>query len=347
MSTAAIVGEYFPVRMVGLNALTIDPGLESRCEMSVEHARGITEFVLSHGPISEPIVVFDDRKELWVADGFHRARGYAEAARVDRRFRQIRAEIRPGSREDAIVFSAGANQTRTYLPRTSADIARSVRMLLDLGWLNRQAKAIARHVGVSTTTVNKYRAEYCHERGIDLRGYPRPEPAGDHPEIVTRVPSDGRSPFFEAKIGQKTIRLGVTKKGIERAAQKLNRLAGREQSKGDRAPRFTDDLRTMLLSRGIYARTCDRDKLGRVPSLHGLQCGRFIVTYCEHGPGSLGLSPIGRVLCVRQLIDPRARAVILTFGTARPEVIRKAAEALGVEFMSLDEFVSAVGPAAH
>jgi hypothetical protein len=143
--------EDFPVRMIGLREVTFDPEIQSRLKTDIEHARKITEFVLKNGPINEPIVVFDDGRRLWGADGYHRHKGYSEAARVQPRFKQIRAEIRPGTRRDAMIYSAGANQDKTYLKRKPGDIRNAILMLLkDEECTKWTHSKIASHVGCSS-----------------------------------------------------------------------------------------------------------------------------------------------------------------------------------------------------
>lgn len=195
MATAHVAEDY-PVRMVGLKALTIDPEIQSRCRTDMAHSRSITDFVLKNGPINEPVVVFDDGDLLWVADGFHRVHGYTQAARVNKRFRQIRCEIRPGSRIDAMVFSAGANQTRTYLARTSEDIKRSVFMLRGLpDWADAPNPDVAKHVGISDSTARKWTIAFMRETGKPVRTARRRD-APSEPRLLRSVDSTGKARFY-------------------------------------------------------------------------------------------------------------------------------------------------------
>src|SRR4051794_38835989 len=99
-----------------------------------------------------PVTLYDDGQRYWLANGHHRV----HAARAIGR-EHIRAEIREGSREDAVLFGLGANAT---LPRTNADKRRSVTVALDLPKLaGKSDREIAAACAVSHTFVAAVRRE--------------------------------------------------------------------------------------------------------------------------------------------------------------------------------------------
>ncbi|MGL5080656.1 MAG: hypothetical protein ACRC8A_04140 [Microcoleaceae cyanobacterium] len=101
-----------------------------------------------------PIVVFYDGEDYWLADGFHR---YYAHVRADRAM--IYAEIHPGSRRDAVLYSVGAN-TKHGLRCNNADKRRAVLTLLrDEEWLHWSDREIAKQCGVAHITVGRLRAE--------------------------------------------------------------------------------------------------------------------------------------------------------------------------------------------
>ena len=51
-----------------------------------------------------PVIVFREGDDYWLADGFHRV-----AARRQAGIRHIEAEIREGTKRDAVLYAAGAN----------------------------------------------------------------------------------------------------------------------------------------------------------------------------------------------------------------------------------------------
>lgn len=62
-----------------------------------------------------PIVLFFDGTEYHLGDGFHR---YLASEKCE--FKDIQAEVRPGTADDALTYSLGANSTHG-LPRTNED----------------------------------------------------------------------------------------------------------------------------------------------------------------------------------------------------------------------------------
>lgn len=100
------------------------------------------------------VIVFYDGEHYWLADGFHRIKA-AEAA--DRK--KIDAEVRPGSRRDAILFAVGAN-SKHGMPRTNKDKRRAVLMLLnDAEWGRWSDREIARRCAIDHDMVGRLRKE--------------------------------------------------------------------------------------------------------------------------------------------------------------------------------------------
>jgi hypothetical protein len=109
-----------------------------------------------------PVIVFHDGAVYWMGDGFHRveaARRYVEREGV---VYSVVAEVRPGTRRDAVLWAAGANAAHG-LRRTNADKRRAVETLLrdpECGeWADRE---IARRCAVSQPFVSKLRSELFH-----------------------------------------------------------------------------------------------------------------------------------------------------------------------------------------
>ena len=136
-----------------LASVRTDGGTQARamlCEETVaEYAAALG------GGVSMPrVVVFYDGTDHWLADGFHRVAAYARAKRGG-----IPAEIRQGTRRDAVLYACGANGTHG-LKRTNADKHRAVETLLrDEEWSAWSNVQIAKACGVSDMLVAKVRAE--------------------------------------------------------------------------------------------------------------------------------------------------------------------------------------------
>src|SRR5579885_3221905 len=97
----------------------------------------------------DPVIVFYDGQDYWLADGFHRVQG-AKFFNI----RNIRADIRQGTRRDAVLYSTGANG-KHGLRRTNADKRRAVAtMLQDEEWRQWSDRRIAEHCYVSQPFVS-------------------------------------------------------------------------------------------------------------------------------------------------------------------------------------------------
>ncbi len=127
----------------------------------------------SQGQPWEPIVVYDDGDDLWLADGFHRVRA---ARTLD--ISSFQARIIIGSQRDAVKFSLSAN-ARHGLRRTNADKRRAVeRAIQDDEWGALSARAIADICSVSDFMVRQVRSSL--------------EEAGEVEVLTTRMGADGK-----------------------------------------------------------------------------------------------------------------------------------------------------------
>jgi len=122
---------------------------------------------MKSGATFPPVVVFHDADFYWLADGYHRLEAADEAGR-----KSIEAEIRAGTKRDAILFAVGANRDHG-LRRTRDDVRRAISTLVtDAEWGSLSDRAIAEKVGCSPTTVGTVRAQLskldsCQAEAID------------------------------------------------------------------------------------------------------------------------------------------------------------------------------------
>jgi N6-adenosine-specific RNA methylase IME4/ParB-like chromosome segregation protein Spo0J len=101
-----------------------------------------------------PIVVYHDGDAYWLADGFHRLLAALQGGQ-----KSILAEIRTGTRRDAILHAAGANAGHG-VRRSSADKRRAVGLLLaDPEWRRWSDREIARKCHVHHDLVGDARRE--------------------------------------------------------------------------------------------------------------------------------------------------------------------------------------------
>ena len=137
---------------LALEEIRRDGGTQPRATINhltvAEYAADMRE-----GASFPPVLLFFDGADYWLADGFHRL----EAA-FSIGLKEIVAEVRPGTRRDAILYSVGANTTHG-LRRTNADKRQAVMTLLeDEKWSKWTNSEIAKKCGVSHTFVNNLRS---------------------------------------------------------------------------------------------------------------------------------------------------------------------------------------------
>jgi hypothetical protein len=134
-----------------LEEIRRDGGTQPRA--AIDHLT-ITEYAadMREGASFPPVLLFFDGTDYWLADGFHRL----EAA-FSIGLKEIAAEVRQGTRRDAVLYSVGANTTHG-LRRTNADKRRAVMTLLDdEEWSKWSDSQIAKACAVDHKTVSKYR----------------------------------------------------------------------------------------------------------------------------------------------------------------------------------------------
>lgn len=126
-----------------LDKIHTDGGTQARAALNEDVVAEYAE-VVTAGDDLPPVVVFHDGKKNWLADGFHRFHAYRKAGAI-----QIDADVRVGTRRDAILYSVGANAAHG-LRRTNEDKRHAVRTLLaDKEWGAWSDRQIADACGVS------------------------------------------------------------------------------------------------------------------------------------------------------------------------------------------------------
>lgn len=140
---------------LSISQLRLDGGTQPRAQLDLIT---IAEYAdaMRAGAQFPAVTVFYDGEFYWLADGYHRVR--AAEANGDG-LATVEADVRQGSRRDAILFSASANVTHG-LRRTNADKRRAVVALLsDPEWASWSDNEIARRCAVSPGLVGPLRSE--------------------------------------------------------------------------------------------------------------------------------------------------------------------------------------------
>lgn len=142
--------------LIDVAVIRLDVDVQVRATMSEKLVNEYAKAMGADPPARfPPIVVFFDGTDYWLADGFHRV-----AAAIKTNVQQIEADIRSGSKREAILFACGANEEHG-LRRSRADRRRAVdRLLADSEWCLWSDREIGRVCRVSHRSVAKWREEW-------------------------------------------------------------------------------------------------------------------------------------------------------------------------------------------
>ncbi len=134
-----------------VTSIRTDGGTQSRVQLDWLAVDEYTH-AMQEGATFPPVVVFHDGQDYWCADGFHRLQA-AERAGLE----TVAADVRQGTRRDAVLYSVGANSSHG-VRRTNADKRAAVLLLLnDEEWKRWNNSEIARRCMVDEGTVRKMR----------------------------------------------------------------------------------------------------------------------------------------------------------------------------------------------
>lgn len=187
-----------PVGQEGLYlaAIQIDGGTQSRATLN-QHVVDDYAEAIQAGATFPPIVVFYDGKKHWLADGFHRFHAYQKAGRE-----KVAADVRQGTRRDAILHSVGANETHG-LRRTNDDKRRAVLTLLgDAEWSKWSDNDIRQKCHVSLAFVQKERKDVTYRVVSEKPAPPPPVPAAVKAK-AEKIAAEGGTPrFYNNKHGK-------------------------------------------------------------------------------------------------------------------------------------------------
>jgi len=187
-----------------LTEIKVDGGLQSRAEINNQVIAEYTE-VIRNGEKMPPVTVFYDGTTYHLADGWHRYFAHKQAG-----FADIEADIKDGTRRDAILYSVGANGIHG-LRRSNEDKRKCVMTLLDdMEWSELSNMEIAKYCGVSDVFVGKLR------KALD------PE---SNPEFRTIKRGDTEYKMDTSKIGRKLEDNPVPEYVFDEKEDKLEEMA--------------------------------------------------------------------------------------------------------------------------
>jgi hypothetical protein len=328
--------EKYEIQEMSLDAIRSDPDVQSRAATSMEYMRDFSEAML-RGEVFPPVILFFDGKIHWLADGFHRYGAAKHAA-----FLSIRAEVRYGTRRDAMIFSAGANW-RFSIPRKPEDIQRAADLLFSDGeWGLRSTSEIAAHLHSSHSTVRRHRLAY-HERtgtampkeAITAEG--KRVPMFRHEGIIVRWDKDALQ--YAATVRRRTYLLGLNRR---LAVKNLAEILALVRNKSTAPSRYT--LHTMddwLGGRGVHAElTPLRVGSRRCPdSVRGLVASGITISLTEPGfrPGAV-FEALGKAILLRTFLREQALASVVLCEDV-PDAVAELAMECGVRILTPEAFV--------
>lgn len=196
--------------MLRLDLIRLDGGTQPRAPIDESLVGQYRDALVEQEAVFPPVVVFFDGVDYWLADGFHRWHSHKRAGREE-----IAADIRQGTKRDAVLHSFGANKDHGKR-RDSADATSAVtRMLEDPEWRQWSDREIARYCGVSPTYVGWCRAlteqaerDRAADAHLSTRGQMEGEQGGSAPArpAATRKVKRGGKTFTmnAAAIGRRT-----------------------------------------------------------------------------------------------------------------------------------------------
>lgn len=209
------------IQSIDIGKIRIDGGTQSRKQVYEDTVAAYTELLLD-GTQMPPIAVFNDGKEFWLADGFHRYHAHKRAAH-----KTIDCEVQSGTRRDAFIFSRGANADHG-LPRTNEEKRLVVMSLLDdIEYADASDREIARICKVSNMTVARVKKGMELNKKQNLPPPPAPKP------VIKAAPSE--PPEWHAE-DEKIVEMATEMKAIAEENEKLkDRLAIVEMDTNDEA----------------------------------------------------------------------------------------------------------------
>jgi N6-adenosine-specific RNA methylase IME4 len=144
--------ETIAIGAIRLDDLTLDPATQPRAGLDLAVVADYAE-AMAAGATFPALTVYSDGASYWLADGWHRVAGARQAGLAE-----LPAEVREGSRRDAILHSCGANAEHGAR-RTNEDKRRAVLTLLgDEEWSRWSDREIARRCRVGHAFVSNLRA---------------------------------------------------------------------------------------------------------------------------------------------------------------------------------------------
>lgn len=192
------------VNEINVANIIADTDIQPRGRIDVDVVREYSDAMIE-GDMFPPVAVFYDGLNYWLADGYHRYRATIKAG-----LPSIRANVYQGGKEEAILYSLGANADHG-LRRTNDDKRRIVlRMLSHAEWCLWSNNEIARLCRVSASHVGRMR-----ENSPGLPGHRVNARFNSNGDLQEVTPRNGHHEAFEPAYRASLPALPLTKKQME------------------------------------------------------------------------------------------------------------------------------------
>lgn len=181
---------------VKLDSIILDPALQCRAALN----EGVVTEYLEALKLQEvefpPVQLVRVGEELLLTDGWHRHAAYKRAGRS-----VIPAEVREGTRRDAILAAIQANRAHG-LRRTQADKERAVvALLMDPEWCKGSTRELAALAGVSHVYVGQVRERFGAEKGQVLTSEQRSRVTGEPPPRWQALLKEAEKEYYGQQAG--------------------------------------------------------------------------------------------------------------------------------------------------
>ncbi len=222
---------------IGLSLITFDAGTQIRAALDQQVVSDYAD-AMTDGAEFPPIVLFHDGNQHYLADGFHR---FMAAQRLS--LSAIAADVRPGTKADALWFALGANKANGKR-LSEADKKHAIEMAIAT-WPERSMNHIAEQLGCSRKWAQDVREQVATTRllpsrveGRDGKTYP----AKRGPQVDQRVEIEallrdghrtreiaetlGVSPNTVGEVRESLGGLDMSRAAIEKRRARVREMAG-------------------------------------------------------------------------------------------------------------------------
>lgn len=199
-----------------LSDIAFDAGTQIRASID-QQVVGDYADAMTNGAQFPPIVLFHDGNRHYLADGFHR---FLAAQR--NQFRDIDADVRPGTQQDALWFALGANKTHGKQLNT-ADKKHAIVIALQ-AWPDKGPEVLATQIGCTAQYVRDIRHRVASSLdlpskalGKDGKMHPVTKPSAQHEkrtEIAALVKEGKRSSEICERLGVREELVGKIRREL-------------------------------------------------------------------------------------------------------------------------------------